>query len=374
MATYTIDYKIGYRIDNYGTDPNVPFTLGYYSIPVFYIVTTSVPNVCTYATYSQTLVASGGITPYTWEVTSGSLPTGIYLNSATGELSGSCGTTGTYNFTVTASDSTSPAPYTDSVALTIVVSGAVFTGDSAFELLLGQGRTIVLSTSLGQTDVTWYVLLGQLPDGMSLYYDSVGLLSWVISGTPTMAGEFQVDLDLLTNSSGCVGTIHFYFKVWGPPEIVTTSLPAGTKNVYYSTFISAQGGKPFFTATGNSYYLWGTMSGFQGNVPPGLALDSMTGELSGIPTQSGPYSFTVIVTDSNTLTDSQAFTVIINDPGGGGGDENPGGGPDNGGPEGDSQSYLRTRLASVKSVPVIVQDDFHQKYMIDYIPSTLKRE
>jgi hypothetical protein len=43
------------------------------------IHTTSLPDVTIYniASYSQTLMASGGTAPYTWAVTSGSLPDGI---------------------------------------------------------------------------------------------------------------------------------------------------------------------------------------------------------------------------------------------------------------------------------------------------------
>ncbi|MHC4714188.1 MAG: putative Ig domain-containing protein [Planctomycetota bacterium] len=38
--------------------------------------------------YSQTLGATGGVTPYSWSIVSGSLPAGLSLNSSTGEISG----------------------------------------------------------------------------------------------------------------------------------------------------------------------------------------------------------------------------------------------------------------------------------------------
>jgi outer membrane autotransporter protein len=54
--------------------------------------------------YSQTITASGSTAPYTFAVTAGSLPAGLSL-SAAGVLSGSSTATGSYTFTVTATDS-----------------------------------------------------------------------------------------------------------------------------------------------------------------------------------------------------------------------------------------------------------------------------
>src|SRR5215472_10598452 len=38
--------------------------------------------------YSTTLIANGGNTPYAWTITSGTLPSGLSLNSSTGLISG----------------------------------------------------------------------------------------------------------------------------------------------------------------------------------------------------------------------------------------------------------------------------------------------
>ena len=52
------------------------------------ISTTLLPTAEVGVTYSQTLAASGGTPPYTWSVTSGSLPEGLSLDSSTGIISG----------------------------------------------------------------------------------------------------------------------------------------------------------------------------------------------------------------------------------------------------------------------------------------------
>ncbi len=55
--------------------------------------------------YAETISVTGGTTPYTFSITSGSLPTGTSLNSSTGLISGTPTTTGTYNFTIKSTDS-----------------------------------------------------------------------------------------------------------------------------------------------------------------------------------------------------------------------------------------------------------------------------
>lgn len=53
----------------------------------------------------QTLTAAGGITPYTWAVTGGALPTGVSLNTSTGALTGTPTTTNGADVTFTVTDS-----------------------------------------------------------------------------------------------------------------------------------------------------------------------------------------------------------------------------------------------------------------------------
>jgi hypothetical protein len=68
------------------------------------VSTLSLPDGEIGAPYSQTVVGTGGTTPYAWTVTTGSLPVGLALNSATGVISGTPSTTGAPTFTVTLTD------------------------------------------------------------------------------------------------------------------------------------------------------------------------------------------------------------------------------------------------------------------------------
>jgi hypothetical protein len=57
--------------------------------------------------YSELVSSGGGIPPYLWSISSGTLPQGMQLDASTGFISGSTGETGNFSFTVTVKDSSS---------------------------------------------------------------------------------------------------------------------------------------------------------------------------------------------------------------------------------------------------------------------------
>ena len=72
--------------------------------------------------YSETLMASGGDPPYTWQVIAGTLPDGLTLNASSGEISGIPTTVESQMFTVEVEDGNGN---TDDAVLTIDVVSAV---------------------------------------------------------------------------------------------------------------------------------------------------------------------------------------------------------------------------------------------------------
>ena len=82
--------------------------------------------------YNATIAAAGGTIPYTFVVTSGSLPTGLSLNEYSGAITGAPTTAGTANFTITVTDSSTPQQ-TASQAYTLIVApqGVTLTGISS---------------------------------------------------------------------------------------------------------------------------------------------------------------------------------------------------------------------------------------------------
>jgi hypothetical protein len=68
----------------------------------------SLPNATLGVQYTQTITAQGGLAPYTYAITAGTLPPGITLDPATGVFSGIPTAPGASSFTLTATDSENP--------------------------------------------------------------------------------------------------------------------------------------------------------------------------------------------------------------------------------------------------------------------------
>lgn len=68
------------------------------------ILTVALPSVRRGRTYNQTLQAAGGTGSFVWTISQGGLPTGMFLNSATGTIFGKAVIRGTWNFTVRVTD------------------------------------------------------------------------------------------------------------------------------------------------------------------------------------------------------------------------------------------------------------------------------
>lgn len=86
------------------------------------------------------------------------------------------------------------------------------------------------------------------------------------------------------------------------PIVGSTALPNGTVGISYSQSLTASGGTP-------PYSNWSISSG---TLPPGLALNTSTGLIGGVPAASGTYSFSVTIEDSTgAISAPQSFSVTI---------------------------------------------------------------
>jgi hypothetical protein len=101
--------------------------------------------------YSQTLGATGGVSPYTFAVTSGSLPSGLTLGSG-GSLSGTPSAAGSFEFTVTATDDDG---CTGSLPYTLVIAGTPAVNVSPTSVTVYEA----------EATATFEVVLGSAPSG-----------------------------------------------------------------------------------------------------------------------------------------------------------------------------------------------------------------
>jgi hypothetical protein len=103
------------------------------NLPALVFLTTALPNGRIGSAYSTTLTASGGTSPYTWTLISGTLPTGLSLNASSGAITGTPTQAVTNTLTFEVSDSSNPIR-TQTASLTLTVGS-------------GQGQMMALSSN-----------------------------------------------------------------------------------------------------------------------------------------------------------------------------------------------------------------------------------
>ena len=256
------------------------------------IAPTSLSTLAAGVAYSQTITTSGGLGPYTYAITAGSLPAGLTLNTSTGQISGTPTAGGVYSFTITATDaalSTGTRAYSGTVLAALTLNPAS---------LLATTQNIAYNQSVtasGGTAPYTYALVGTLPAGLSLN-TSTG----AITGMPTAAGTFNFSINA-SDSLGRFGTRAYSIVINPTMTIAPASLPATTQGVAYSQTVTASGG------TGAKTY-----SVSAGTLPTGLSQNSSSGAITGTASAAGTFNFTITGTDSVSSTAAQAYSIVVN--------------------------------------------------------------
>jgi hypothetical protein len=286
---------------------NLTLTIGASAPPALAITTTSLPAGVVGAAYAATLAASGGTTPYTWSLTSGTLPAGLSLNTSTGAITGTpTATASATALTFKVTDSGSPAQ-SQTVNLTLTISASAPPALAITTTSLPNGQVgVAYSTSLaatgGTTPYTWSLTSGTLPAGLSLN-TSTG----AITGTPTATASATALTFKVTDSGSPAQSktvnLTLTISAAAPPALVitTASLPNGEVGDAYSTNLAATGGTPPYT--------WSLTSG---TLPAGLSLTPATGAISGTPTATAnAIALTFSVTDSGSPAQTRSANLML---------------------------------------------------------------
>ncbi len=240
--------------------------------------------------YNAVLSVSGGSAPYHFAVKSGSLAQGLTLNSATGSISGTPVSAGSYSFEVMVTD----APLPDEGVQTFVVT--VGSGDSvkvsvsptSVTLVAGQKQQFTATVSgTANTAVTWSATGGLIDAGGLYTAPSVNAQTNIV-----VAAVSKADPQRKASASLTVDKIQ-------PPTITNGNLPQGQLGSSYSETLTAKGG--------TQPYSWSISAG---SPPAGITLTS-DGKFSGLPASTGTSSFTASVQDSKGLSAQKAFSVSI---------------------------------------------------------------
>ncbi len=127
----------------------------------------------------------------------------------------------------------------------------------------------------------------------------------VAMGSKTLQSNINFsNMNLLSPSVGVIDGISWQngLLTQSPLIITETLLPETTQGGSYSTFLAASGGFPL--------YLWNV----SGVLPAGLGLDTLTGNITGMPLQSGVYIVKIQLTDSALQVVTKDFTIVVNQP------------------------------------------------------------
>ena len=245
--------------------------------------------------YTAALTATGGTAPYLW--TANNLPPGLQVSGAT--ITGTPTSAGTYStVNLSVSDNSSPKLTANtSKPLTIVIAASPLkiTTTSLPNGTANSAYSATVAATGGQTPYAWAAT--GLPAGLSMNSGT-----GAITGSPTATGTFSVSVTVGDVSQPRQTATATYPLVIGSALTVgTTSLPAGTVGVAYSTALAASGGTaPYtFTATG---------------LPAGLSINGQS--ISGTPTAAGSSTVVLTVKDSSTpaLTATTSLPLVINAP------------------------------------------------------------
>jgi hypothetical protein len=296
-STFTV------KVSDSSTSPNTvtqALTIQVAGAGSILITSFTLPDAMVSTPYSGQLTATGGSGSYSWNLSSGSLPGGLTLNGATGLISGTPRSAGTFLFTVTVTDTANSA-VTASLNFTLRANVIAIVTTSPLPVAPAGGAFSQTFIATGGTaPYTWSIPSGLIPRGLVL-----NQVTGILSGVPTLPGAYNLPVTVTTTND--TTTTVFFLQVTGSGSLLTITttdlIPAPVVNTYFSRQLTATGG--------TTPYTWSQASGT--SLPAGLVLNA-AGVISGIPTTTGATTVTLQVTDTATLpvTVKQPLTITVN--------------------------------------------------------------
>lgn len=252
------------------------------------------PSVSKLATYSARLIASGGQPPYTYAIVGGALPVGLYLDAATGSISGTATAAGTAAFTVRATD-LSGAHVERLYSINVIAEPLTLSGDAP-NGQVGVPYSFNYAASGGVPPYVFDIASGVLPAGLS-----INAATGALTGTPTNAGSVFWTVRV-TDTEGAT-TIADGAVISYEALALAGDYAAATVGTAYSSDLTISGGD-------------GTYSNPRvtvGALPAGLTLSVVSGKLrlSGTPTAAATSNFTAAVDSGDGQTAASAQSVAV---------------------------------------------------------------
>jgi uncharacterized protein (TIGR03437 family) len=248
--------------------------------------------------YAATCGVNGGSGPYNWTISAGSLPSGLTIspNGVTAAISGYTTLNGPYSYTIQVTDSSSPAN----------VATTVFAGTTGAGSGTGNGLSLSSltpnSAAVGSAAVTVTLNGTGYTTASTAYFNTTALATtFVNSGQltaviPANLLTSALSASITVSSSGLTSNaVTFTVGTVASTGITISCTPTAgppSPGYNYNTTCTATGGK--------SPYAWSIVNS---QLPPGLVLSystSSTVSITGVTFLTGPYNWTLQVTDSST--------------------------------------------------------------------------
>lgn len=275
--------------------------------PTLTVATTSLPNGRVGTPYSATLSATGGVPPYNWALTSGTLPPGLSLNPASGIIAGTpIAAAGATPLTFTVSDSGNPEQ-SQPASLTLTIAAPLLNVATA-SLPNGQvsvAYTASLVATGGTPPYNWTLISGTLPDGLSL-----SAATGILAGTPTATANATPLTFNVTDSSVPAQNQPATLALNVSPALITVSVSPSRAGLTLTQSIS-------LTPTTNDYA--GVNWSATGAACSGVACGafSSAGSLTTVPVNytapnvAGIY--TITATSATDSTQSTSVSIAVTD-------------------------------------------------------------
>ena len=296
-ATNTANGSVTLTDNNLNATPSATQTIGLTGtiVGTLTIMPATLPAAAVGTPYSATLTASGGTSPYTYAISAGALPGGITLTG--GVLAGTPTASGTFSFSVTATDSTpAPGTITGTVMYTLTVNAAVvvaptitITPATLTAATAGTAYSATLTASGGVSPYTYIVTSGALPAGITL-------TGGVLAGTPTAIGTFNFTV-AATDSSPAPGP-------YMGTAVYTLTVNPGVATTFSFT---TSGATTASVAAGAAALYNFSLAPSSAGIYPGTVSFAVTGQPANAATSFGP--FTVAPTYGATTVTMTVQTV-----------------------------------------------------------------
>ncbi len=247
-----------------------------------------------------------GFSPFPqYQLSSGSIPTGLNLDINSGILSGFPTTIGVFTFEVEAVDATSTVLSKGS--FTININDFSIVTSFLPPICAGTTYSAIIDICGGMPPFTWKTI-DWVPSALPLNFTVPGpdnSRQNTLTGTPITPGDYTFKIRV-TDSRGDTFRIEkeFKLKITDKITILTPQhLPSGIVGVPYSHILEACGG--------TIPYTWDKIDTTTTPWPAFLSLNSSSGILSGTPTVAGAYVLKVKLSEGGGSNTEKLFSLTV---------------------------------------------------------------